>query len=144
MALHDVVTLLASAARTADGTGEAVLASSVTERLVNRPYKGLALVLDVTVDEATAADKLDVKVQTQLDGVNWVDVCAFTQHAGNAGETRYVAKLTRDLTQAMFTDGVLSAGAIRNLLGNKWRAVWAVIDDSGSASFTFSVVAIPQ
>jgi len=108
------------------------------------PVKGVYLTLDVTVDESTTADKLDVSVDTKVDGENWTTVCSFTQHAGDAGAARYVAKIIGDgVAQAMFTNAALAAGSIRNLIGNEWRSVATITDDSGNAAFTFTVTMEP-
>ena len=146
MALHDAVTLQASAAKTETGTGSTVTATSLTERLVNRPYKGIAFILDVTAAATDAGDTLDVQVQTQIDGTNWVPVVSFTQVLGNGGTVRHVAKVVRDVAQSMFEDSAsLAAGSVRNLLGNTWRVKWTIADaGTDNASFTFSVVAVPQ
>lgn len=101
----------------------------------------MIFVLHVTADESTVSDTLDVKVQCKVDGVNWIDIVAFTQHTGNLGEKKYVAKVVADAAEAMFTDGALSAGNIRNLLGKEYRVDYTVNDDSGSAAFTFNVYA---
>jgi len=139
MALSDQRTarfreLLESAARAASANGDSV-------RLPHTQV-GIIFTLDVTVDESTAADKLDVSVQTKIDGTNWIDVVAFTQHAGNAGAKRYVAKVSGTAAESMFTNTALAAGSIRNLIGDEWRVSATVTDDSGSASFTFSVTAL--
>jgi len=105
----------------------------------------MAFTLDVTVDESTAADKLDVYVQTKLDGTNWTDVAHFTQHDGNAGAKRYLTKIIAQIAQAEFEVGsALGAAGVRNLLGDEWRVRWAITDDSQSASYTFSVAACPM
>jgi hypothetical protein len=129
------VDLLASAARTASENGD--------EKRIDRTEAGLIATLDVTVDESTAADKLDVKIQTKPNGQDWVDVVSFTQHDGNVGAKRYVAKVSATEPQAMFTDAALAAGSVRHLIGDQWRAVATVTDDSGNASFTFSVSLLP-
>jgi len=135
---HDATELLASAARTdATGNGSAVRLAG----MVN----GFAFTLDVTVDESTAADKLDVYVQTKLDGTNWTDVVHFTQHDGNVGAKRYVAKIVAQLAQAEFEVGsALAEANVRHLLGDEWRVRWAITDDSQAASYTFSVTACPM
>jgi len=135
---NDAVTLLASAARTAaTGDGSAVKLPA----LIN----AAAFTLDVTVDESTTADKLDVFVQTKLDGTNWTDVAHFTQHDGDAGAERYVTKITADGAEAEFLNSAaLAEASIRDLFGDEWRVRWAITDDSGSASYTFSVSACPM
>jgi hypothetical protein len=134
---YDAKALLASAARTATSTGEAVRLPGTVS--------AIAFTLDVTVDESTAADTLDVYIQTKLDGTNWTDVVHFPQHVGNAGAKRYIAKITAVPTLAGFEVGTaLGAGEVRDLLGDDWLVRFDVTDDSGSASFTFSVVACPM
>lgn len=138
---HTPVTLAASAARTATGSGdelEIVLPDG-------RPLSLMQLILDVTAAATETGDTLDVFVQTQLDETNWVDVAHFTQVLGDGGAKRYFTKLTGPLATSEFENGTsLSAAAARNLLGRKWRARWAIADVStDNASFTFSVVAVP-
>jgi len=136
---HDAACLLASAARTAAGT--------VNEAAIRlpRPLAALCLILDVTAAATDVGDTLDVKVQTKLDGTNWLDVAAFTKVLGNGGAKRHVAKIACGAAEAMFADTVLAAGSVRNLLGDEWRVVHAIVD-SGDAnqSFTFAVTAIPM
>lgn len=129
-------TIKASSAITATGAGDAV-------SLPDAP-NGFAFVLDVTAAATAANDTLDVQIQTKLDGTNWVPVVSFTQVAGNGGAVRHVAKISSDGAQAMFEDSAtLSAGSIRNLVGDSWRAAWTVVEND-AASFTFSVTAIPM
>lgn len=136
--LHAQV-LASSAARTATGNGDSV---KLLHR--SRDYVGLQFTLDVTADESTAADKLDVFIQTKADGTNWVDVAHFTQHDGNAGAARYHTKIVKHLAEAEFLNATaLAEASVRDLFGEEWRARWAITDDSGSASYTFSVVAMP-
>ena len=139
--LYEPITLLASAARTTSSAGSAVALLDPARRVAAK-IDAVALILDVTVDEQTSGDKLDVTVQVMLDNTNWHDVCAFTQHLGNAGAARYVAKITAAAAQAMFTNAALTAGNIRNLLGTSWRVSYTVTDGSTNASFTFAVYAV--
>lgn len=135
---YDATTLLASAAQTATSTGEAAVRMA---GMVN----AFAFTMDVTVDEQTAADLLDVFVQTKLDGTNWVDVVHFPQHAGDDGAKRYIEKVAASPAFAGFENGAaLGAGAVRDLVGDEWRVRFTVVDDSGSASITFSVIACPM
>lgn len=134
----DAITLLASAAQTATSTGETAVR---LPGMVN----GFAFTLNVTADESTAADLLDVFIQTKLDTTNWTDVVHFTQHAGNADTKRYIEKITASPAFAGFEVGTaLGAGAVRDLLGDDWRVRFTVVDDSSIASFTFSVTACPM
>lgn len=135
---YDFVSLLASAARTAaTGTG--------TPTRLPGMVNAFGASMDVTVDESTAADKLDVYIQTKLDGTNWVDVIHFTQHDGNVGAKRYYSKIAVGAALTEFENATaLAEAAVRNLLGDDWRVRWAITDDSGSASFTFSVTVCPM
>lgn len=134
---YDATTLLASAARTTSSNGSGVRLPG----MVN----ALAFTLDVTVDESTGADKLDAYIQTKIDGTNWLDVIHFTQHDGNAGAKRYVAKIEANTSVSEFEVGsALTETNARDLLGDEWRVKWTITDDSGNASFTFSVVACPM
>jgi hypothetical protein len=61
------------------------------------------------------------------------------------GAKRYISKITAHVATAEFENGTaLGAAAVRNLMGDEWRARWAVTDDSGNASYTFSVTGIPM
>ena len=126
--------ILASAARTADGTGDAVVLDG---------FEILLFQLDVTAAATAVDDTLDVYVQTLIDGTNWIDVVHFTQVLGNGGAKRYIAKISASLALTEFEVGTaLGAAAVRNLIGSQWRARWAITDaDDDNASFTFSVKA---
>lgn len=135
---YDVRTVLASAAQTATSTGEA---SVRLPGMVN----AFGFTMDLTVDESTSADLLDVYVQTKADGTNWLDVVHFPQHAGDDGAKRYIEKVAASPAFSGFETGsALGAGNVRDLLGDDWRVRFTVVDDSGSASFTFSVTACPM
>jgi hypothetical protein len=129
------IELLASAARTATGTGTAV--SGLGE------WKSIVLQLDVTAAATAVGDTLDVFVQTTIDGTNWVDVHHFTQVLGNGGAKRYYAKVAGDIALTEFENGAaLAAAASRSIVGDKYRIRWAITDaDTVNASFTFSVKA---
>lgn len=137
---HDVVTLLAS---TTTAAGAIAGTTSSPVRLPGM-VNGFVFVLNVTAAATDAADTLNVKVQTKLDGTNWVDVCAFTEVLGNGGALKHVAKIAAGAAQAMFVDAALAAGSVRNLLGDEWRTVHAQVDADSDASFTFSITAIPM
>lgn len=130
--LHD------SAARTATGTGSATT--------IKDAGAGIAFQLDLTAAATDSGDTLNVYVQTTLDGTNWIDVVAFTQCLGNGGAKRHVAKISGTAAETMFETGsALSAGSVRNLIGDQWRVRWAITDAStANASFTFSVTAVPN
>lgn len=122
---------------TATGTG-----SEVTIRDTSA---GVLLQLDVTAAATSAGDTLDVKVQTTIDGTNWIDVAYFTQVLGNGGAKAFAAKISATEPQALFaTTTALTAGNVRHFIGDRWRAVWAITDaTTQDASFTFSVKALP-
>jgi hypothetical protein len=127
------VTLLASAARTTTGTGDAL--ADLGE------FGSLVLQLDVTAAATAAGDTLDVYCQTTIDGTNWVDIHHFTQVLGNGSAKRYYAKIVKDVALTEFENGTaLGAAASRSILGNQYRVRWA-ITDADDASFTFSVKA---
>ena len=134
---HEIITLAASAARTSTGTASAVR--------LPISFRACAFTLDVTAAATDAADTLDVKIQTLLDGTNWTDVCAFTQVLGNGGAKRYVGKIAAAVANAEFEVGTaLAAGNIRHLFGDEYRAVWTIVDADVDASFTFAVTACPM
>ncbi len=132
------VELLASAARTTD--------SAITGSTFRLPKETSAVicVLDVTAAATAVGDLLDVHIESQIDGTNWVDICSFTQVLGDGGAKRHVAKIAKEVAQAMFTDTTLSAGSVRNLLGENIRVVYEVTNaGAADASFTFSVNITP-
>ena len=134
MALLRKVELLPAGARTVTGNGNEFDFS---------PDAGFAeFQLDVTAAATEAGDTLDVFVQTSVDGVNWIDIVHFTQVLGNGGAKRHVAKILRDVAEAMFEAGTaLAAGAVRNIFGTKFRVRWTIADVAtlGNQSFNFSV-----
>lgn len=132
--VDDVWELVASGAQTATSTGTTPVRNA-------GGYAAMLFVLDVTAAATDVGDTLDVFVQTMLPNGSWVDVVAFTQVLGNGGAKRYVAKVDATLAQAMFeSSATLSAGSVRNILGNDYRARWAITDaGTDNASFTFSI-----
>ena len=135
---HDVVTLasITSVAGALNVNTDAVTLPS--------SMQAVSLVLDVSAAATDAGDLLDVKVQTMLDGTNWVDVAYFTQVLGNGGAKRFVAKLSASAAEAFFADAALTAGNIRNLLGDEWRVNYIQVDANSDATFTFTVKACPM
>lgn len=135
----DATTLLASGARTDTSTGTTAV------RLPGMVH-AFGFVLDVTAAATDSGDKLDVYIQTKLDGTNWLDVQRFTQVLGNGGAKRYIAKITTNVATGEFENGTgLSAASLRNLFGDEWRTRYVVTDaGTDNASFTFSVVACPM
>lgn len=134
----DVFELLASGERSATSNGSGI-------DLRSGSFAGLVFTLDVTAAASTVADKLDVYVQTRLDGTNWTDVARFGQCLGNGGAKRHIAKIVRITKESGFEVGTaLSTNAVRNCFGDQYRVRWDITDDSSSAAFTFSVSAMPQ
>lgn len=126
----------ASTTETASGTGSPVNVPGGSNDWI--------FTLDVTAGQTAAADTLDVTLQTELDGSNWVDVVHFTQIAGDDAEKRYHEKINAGLAEAGFeAAATLAAGAVRNMLGKRIRAKWTIVDDT-DPSFTFSVAAMPM
>ena len=137
---HDVTTLLASTITPAGAVNTAGSAVRLPG-MVN----AIAFILDVTAAATDAADTLDVKVQTKLDGTNWVDVIHFTQCVGDGGAKRYFEKLVADVACAGFENAAaLGAGNTRDLLGDEWRVAYTQVDADSDGSFSFSVTAIPM
>lgn len=136
---HDVVALLAStttAAGAVDTAGDSVR--------LPRPPNAIVFTLDVTAAATDGTDTLDAKVQTKLDGTNWVDVCSFTQVLGNGGAKRHIAKILANTAEAMFSNADLAAGSVRHLLGDEYRVAYVQVDGDADATFTFSVSACPM
>jgi len=136
------VTLLASAARTANGTAtitafDPSLADSVT------------FFLDITAAATQVADKLDVYVQHSWDGgTTWDDFAHATQADGNGGAVSYLMFWCRACTapedeERVEADAALAeASVLQGPTGSTWRLKW-VITETGAddESFTFSVTA---
>ncbi len=137
---HDVVTLASVAAA-------GVTAGTNTDSVrLPRSMQAVSFVLDVSAAATDVGDLLDVKVQTMLDGVNWVDVIHFTQVLGDGGAKRFVAKLNANTAETLFLDAVLAAGTtVRHLLGDEWRVNYVVVNAGAvDVAFTFSVKACPM
>lgn len=123
-------TVESSSTQTATGTGTA----SETPTFVH----GLIFILDVTAAATDGLDTLDVSIQTDLDGTNYVDIVAFTQVDGTATTVRHVDFVTPGLGQAAFDySASLGAGTQRNVIGQNIRTAWTIVSGN-SASFTFS------
>ena len=130
---RQAVILSPSATVTASGTGTAV--SQLGE------FVAFYLQLDVTAAATASGDKLDVYLQTTIDGTNWLDIYHFTQLAGNGGAKRYFAKFIAADALTEFENGTaLIASGGRAILGDSYRVRWAVTNSS-APSFTFSVTA---
>jgi hypothetical protein len=113
-------TLVASAARTASGTGTA---SCGFER-----YEKFVFLLDVTAASGTNPT-LDVTIQHSIDGgTNWHTLVAMTQ-ATAAGES-------------IKTESEVESGTAE-VYGDCFRAIWT-IGGTDTPTFTFKVVATAQ
>jgi hypothetical protein len=107
----NVVTLHASAARTATGTG--------TTKGVPSAGRALRAQLNVTAEnDAATGETLDVTIQDSLDGTNWNTIGTFTQATG----------VTREVIN------------VQTPFANRLRAAYT-IGGTGSPSFTFEVIA---
>jgi hypothetical protein len=136
-----LVTLAASAARTAGANGSAVLALGRFKRWV--------VVLDITASATDAADTLDVYIDVSLDGTTWLNAVHFTQQAGNGTARKEFAVLdpSNPGTSVVNVTSDATSGAVRPALyGAQMRARWAIVDAGtlGNQSHTFSVVAYGQ
>jgi hypothetical protein len=133
-------TLLASAARTATGQGTAVTGLY--------QFTTATVMLDITVDESTSADTLSVLIQRLMpDQTAWDSIARFTTALGDAGASQQVIDLVSTASaggaravDSSTTSPTITSGAIRDVSWtDQWRVIWIIVDDSGSASFTFSV-----
>lgn len=142
------ITLLASAARVGATVSNVDTAYGSAVRIANigKPIHALIVQLDLTAAAADAGDKLDVAIQTTVDGTNWTDVIAFTQALGNGGAKRFIAKIDTTLAQAIIENATaLTAGNVRNLIGESLRVKYAITNDADAtvdSSFTFAVHAV--
>jgi hypothetical protein len=137
---HDAVTMLA-ATTTPNGAVDSAGSAVRLPGMVN----AFVFVLDVTAAATDAGDTLDVKIQTKLDGTNWLDVVHFAQCLGNGGAKRHIEKIAAAPAFAGFEVGTaLTAGNVRDLLGDDWRVKYDQVDADTDASFTFSVTACPM
>lgn len=140
-----VQTLVASAARTADGTS-----GSLTP-FGNKVGKLRAAVyfLNVSAAATDAGDTLDVYVQhTPDDGTTWDDFIHFTQVLGNGGAKKFIATWVRDYTPESEikapADAALAAGILQGPTAPLIRVKWVIVDaGTDNASFTFSLVVTP-
>ena len=133
----EVVTLAASAARTAGANGTAVYLAGERGRLI--------FVNAVTASATDAGDVLDVYVDTSIDGVTYYNAIHFTQQAGNGAARTEYAILDPSAPGAVIINVTADAasGAVRpSVFGAYYRARWAITDAGGAAdqSHTFSVI----
>ena len=137
----ELITLAASAARTAGANGTAVYVGGERKRFV--------IVNAITVSATEAGDTLDVYVDCSLDGVTWYNAVHFTQQAGNgAARTEYaVLDPSNPGTSVINVTADAAAAAVRPaLFGPYLRARWAIVDGNANAnsSHTFSVLAYAE
>jgi hypothetical protein len=133
--------LLASAVRTTAGADNG--------SAVNAPgghVQAIVFTLDVTAAAAGGGDTLDVLIQTDLDGANWVDVVRFSEVVGGGGAKRFTEKIKAAVKEDGFEIGsALTVGTTRDLLGARYRVRWNLADAGGGVqSFTFGVTACPM
>ena len=131
--------LVASAAKTASGNSGTLARDYGNARAAT-------FYLSITADESTAADTLNVYIQSSFDsGTTWQDFVSFTQAVGDTGNAGFVEQMswvreTNDNEQQTVKDGALTHGNVENgPCGSLWRVKWVIVDDSASASFTLSV-----
>lgn len=140
------VTLVSSAARTANGNSGALSPFGKNySRII-----GLVFLLTVSAAAADAGDTLDVFVQhSPDDGTTWDDFIHFTQVLGNGGAKKYIATWLRDVTPESEmkapADGALAAGVLQGPISPTLRVKWAIVDANSDLdqSFTFSLVVTP-
>jgi hypothetical protein len=139
----ELITLAASAARTASANGTAVYVGGERRRFV--------IVNAITVSATDAGDTLDVYVDFSLDNVTWYNAVHFTQRAGNLPATPRTEYAVLDPanpgTSVINVTADAAAAAVRPaLFGPYMRARWALVDGGGDAntSHTFSVIAYAE
>jgi hypothetical protein len=134
-----MLTLLASAARTAsDTSGSLAAVLPHPEQL-----QSARVVLDVTAAGSAVGDTLDVYIQRAVGG-QWDDVLHFTQVVGNGGAVKHIAEWFRGVTPESELhapqDAAIAAGVVQGgLLGPDLRVKWVIANGGGTHSFTFSV-----
>lgn len=129
-------TLAASAARTADGTGTAVVLNGLKTAYI--------VVCEFTAKATNADDTMDVYVDV-LVGAKWINAIRFTRALGNGTDaaTEYAvlcpSGANTDVTVA--TADLASAKVRGDAFGSQMRARWDITDGGGAGdpSFTFSV-----
>lgn len=125
----------------ANETGVATSGTGESKTLTALGSGAIVFALRVSAVAAVVADKLDVTIQSTLDGTNWFDVCAFTQVAGNATPPKHEGwKINAQDAEASVLDltATLAAGAKIDLTGNVFRAKWTITNDTGPV-FDFTV-----
>ena len=134
-----MLTLLASAARTASGDSGALGKPPHPELI-----KNASIILDVTVAATDVDDTLNVFVQSLKHGL-WEDLVHFTEVLGNGGAKKFIAEWAGgdpvDAELGAPEDAALAAGVKQGgKLGTDLRVKFVIVDPGGgAASFTFSV-----
>ena len=131
-----VTTLLASITATVTaGTNASVVFLTI-------PANGFIFTLDTTAVATDNGDKLDVWIQTDLDGTNWTDIVQFQQHLGDGSADREIHKIIYATAEDDFVNSAMAGvGTQRHLFGVRYRTRYVVTDTGANASFTFSVIA---
>lgn len=128
--------LVTASAYTATGQGGSVRLPAM--------INAASVTLDVTAAATSAADTLDVFVQTKIRA-NWLDIVHFPQLTGTGGAKRYTQKCLAGAAEGSFEHGTaLGASAVRNLLGDEYRGRWSAVDANANAEFTFSMAITPM
>jgi hypothetical protein len=134
----NLITLAASAARVADGTGTAVL--------IDGKKVAYIVVCEWTDKKTDATDLMDVFVDV-LVGTKWINAIHFTQAKGDGTDaaTEYAVLCPSGANTApTVATADLASGAVRgDAFGSQMRARWDFTDGGGggAATFTFSVTA---
>ena len=106
--------------------------------------EALLLVLDVTAAATDAADTLDVEIFTSIGAAANKEICHFTQVLGNGGALCHIAKIVIPVAESMYSYAAITAGSIKNIVGDTISAKYTMVDADGDGSFTFSVSAVPM
>lgn len=134
-----MLTLLASAVRTASGDSDALGKPPHPELIEN-----VSLLLDVTAAATDVDDTLNVYLQTFRNG-QWDDFAHFTEVLGNGGVQKFLVEWFKGVTpeseQHAPQDATLAAGVQQGgKIGTDLRVKFVIVDPgAGAASFTFSV-----
>ena len=130
---------LANETVTATGTGD-------SKTLPALGGGGILFTLRVATIANAVTDKLDVAIESTLDGTNWFEICAFTQILGNASAPKFEGwKLHAQGAEASVLDLTAAVGAAAKIdaYGTVFRAKWTVTDVD-APSFGIVVHACPM
>lgn len=136
MGVHRV-TLLSSAARTANGTG------SITDHATmvggSSQFSSALFYLNVTAVSGTLPT-LDCYIQTEMPNEDYEDAIAFGQ-VSSTTKRRAILLPGNVMEEGLHLDTALTASSTKGVpLGAKWRVKW-IIGGTLSPSFTFDVTA---